>query len=102
MSAPLTVTRRLSPFGHLAPSSLEEVITALHEHGGAAPLAGGTDLLALMKLGVEKPECVVSLKGISGLDHIREEAGVLREHVRREEAAVGQRYHVVEEALVGR
>jgi carbon-monoxide dehydrogenase medium subunit len=77
MSAPLTVSRRLTPFGHLSPSSLNEAIAALHEHGGAAPLAGGTDLLAMMKLGVEKPDCVVNLKEIPGLDTIREEDGVL-------------------------
>jgi carbon-monoxide dehydrogenase medium subunit len=78
MSAPLTVSRRLAAFGHLSPSSLEEAVAALHEHGGATPLAGGTDLLALMKLGVEKPDCLVSLKGISGLDYIREENSMLQ------------------------
>jgi carbon-monoxide dehydrogenase medium subunit len=57
---------------------VEEAIAALHEHDRASLLAGGTDLLALMKLGVEEPDCLVNLKEISGLDTIREEDGVLR------------------------
>jgi carbon-monoxide dehydrogenase medium subunit len=78
MPAQPTVSRRLRSFGHLSASSVEEAVAALHEHGGASLLAGGTDLLALMKLGVEEPDCVVNLKEITGLDTIREEDGVLR------------------------
>jgi carbon-monoxide dehydrogenase medium subunit len=59
-------------------SSVEEAIAALHEHHRASLLAGGTDLLALMKLGVEEPDCLVNLKAISGLDTVREEDGVVR------------------------
>ena len=78
MPAQPTVSRRLGSFGHVAVSSVEEAIAALHEDGGASLLAGGTDLLALMKLGVEEPGCLVNLKEIPGLDAIREEDGVLR------------------------
>lgn len=78
MPARPTVSRRLGSFGHVSPSSVEEAVSALREHGRASLLAGGTDLLALMKLRVEEPDCLVNLKGISGLDTIREEDGVLR------------------------
>jgi carbon-monoxide dehydrogenase medium subunit len=78
MPAQPTVSRRLRSFGHLSASSVEEAVAALQEYGGASLLAGGTDLLALMKLGVEKPGCVVNLKEIAGLDTIREEDGALR------------------------
>jgi carbon-monoxide dehydrogenase medium subunit len=78
MATTPTVSRRLGPFGHVSVSSVEEAIATLHEHGGTALLAGGTDLLTRMKLGVEEPDCLVNLKEISGLDTIREEDGVLR------------------------
>jgi len=78
MTAQPTVTRRLGSFRHASPSSLEEAIAALHEHGGVSLLAGGTDLLARMKLGVEEPDCLVNLKGVSGLEGIQEGAGVLQ------------------------
>ena len=73
-----TVSRRLGSFGHVTASSVEEAIAALHEHHRASLLAGGTDLLALMKLGMEEPDCLVNLKAISGLDTVREEDGVVR------------------------
>ncbi len=78
MSAQLVVSRRLGDFGHLTASSVDEAVAALHEERGASLLAGGTDLLALMKLGAAEPECLVNLKAIAGLDAIQEEEGVLR------------------------
>jgi carbon-monoxide dehydrogenase medium subunit len=77
MPARPVVSRRLGGFGHLSASSVEEAIAVLHQHEGGSLLAGGTDLLALMKLGVEEPDCLVNLKEIPGLDAIREENGVL-------------------------
>jgi carbon-monoxide dehydrogenase medium subunit len=78
MSTMPIVSRRLPCFDHVSPSSVEEAVSVLSKHGGASLLAGGTDLLALMKLRVEEPDCLVNLKGISGLDAIREEDGVVR------------------------
>jgi carbon-monoxide dehydrogenase medium subunit len=78
MPAQPVVSRRLGGFGHLSASSVEEAVAALHEERGASLLAGGTDLLALMKLGAAEPECLVNLKAIAGLDAIREEDGALR------------------------
>jgi carbon-monoxide dehydrogenase medium subunit len=57
---------------------VDEAVAALSEHDGASLLAGGTDILAMMKLRAAEPDCLVNLKGISGLDMIREEDGVLR------------------------
>jgi CO/xanthine dehydrogenase FAD-binding subunit len=78
MSAQPVVSRRLGDFGHLSASSVEEAVAALHEHDGASLLAGGTDLLALMKLGVAEPQWLVNLKAIAGLDVIQEKGGLLR------------------------
>lgn len=53
-------------FEHLSPESAEETVRLLKEYGSRARLvAGGTDLFPRMKYGLERPEVVVSLKGLS-------------------------------------
>ena len=52
-------------------SSVEEAIATLDE--GCRPLAGGTDLLGMMKEGLIAPERLVNLKTIGGLDQVRED-----------------------------
>jgi carbon-monoxide dehydrogenase medium subunit len=73
------MSRRMRPFTHVAPRAIEEVIPLLREDPDETRLlAGGTDLIGAMRLGAERPDRLVSLKGISGLDSIREDGGVLR------------------------
>ena len=60
----------MKAFEYASPSSVEEAIAALAVEGGAAALAGGIDLLSLMKDGVESPKRVVNLKGIKALKGI--------------------------------
>ena len=72
------MSRRISCFGYVSPSSLDEAVSALSEQDGASPIAGGTDLLAMMKLRAANPACLVNLKRIPGLDSICEEGGMLR------------------------
>ncbi len=55
----------MKPFAYAAASSLEEVVGVLDE--SCRPLAGGTDLLGLMKTGIRAPQRLVSLRSIEGL-----------------------------------
>lgn len=63
-------------FEYARPSTLEEALGLLG--GGGEPLAGGTDLLALMKSRIVEPKRVVSLVGIEGLRGIRRDGEVFR------------------------
>lgn len=60
----------LPEFGYLAPSTLDEAIKMLLSYGkGARVMAGGSDLLHLMKRGaaVPVPKVIVDIKGIEEL-----------------------------------
>jgi xanthine dehydrogenase YagS FAD-binding subunit len=61
----------MNRFAHADASSLEEAIEVLDKE--CRPLAGGTDLLGLMKQGLIAPKRLVNLKTIPELDQIREE-----------------------------
>jgi carbon-monoxide dehydrogenase medium subunit len=69
----------LPKFDYHEPATLEEALRLLSEMGGNARIiAGGTDLLVRMKLKVEKPSQLISLRKIPGFDVIirRENHGV--------------------------
>ncbi|MGC8659299.1 MAG: FAD binding domain-containing protein [Desulfomonilaceae bacterium] len=69
----------LPRFDYYEPATLEEALRLLSEMGGnARVIAGGTDLLVRMKLKVEKPSQIISLRKVPGLDAIirREDHGV--------------------------
>jgi 4-hydroxybenzoyl-CoA reductase beta subunit len=56
----------LTAFEHLRPASMDEAAQMLLDLGPRARLvAGGTDLYPRMKLGLIRPEVVVSLKGLN-------------------------------------
>jgi xanthine dehydrogenase YagS FAD-binding subunit len=59
----------MKPFTHANAQSVDEVVGVLNET--CCPLAGGTDLLSLMKADLVAPERLVNLKTIDGLDTIR-------------------------------
>jgi xanthine dehydrogenase YagS FAD-binding subunit len=68
----------MQPFEHASPSTVEQAVQLLAAlPGQAAALAGGSDLLALMKDGIETPERLVNLKGIRALRgiHYAKETG---------------------------
>ena len=75
MSAPVINTRVLvNDFEYVVPSSLDEVLHLLDEHGrDAKPLAGGTDLVLQMKLGRCAPRVVVDISKLEELKRL--EAG---------------------------
>ena len=69
---------RLPPFELAEPESLPAALDALGGAGGEARLvAGGTALVPMMRLGLIRPERVISLNRVSGLGEIRTESGTL-------------------------
>jgi aerobic carbon-monoxide dehydrogenase medium subunit len=70
-----------APFAYARPSSLEEAIGLLAEHGGdAKALAGGQSLIPLLKLRLAAPELLVDLGGLAGTDGlagVRDQGGHL-------------------------
>ena len=63
-------------FDYVRPSSLEEALSALREHGEDAKLlAGGHSLLPLMKLRLAAPAVLVDLGGVPGLKGIERAEG---------------------------
>lgn len=71
MFAAPVVSRRILPITHVAPSTIEDVISLLGEDPeGTRLLAGGTDLIGAMRLGAERPARLVSLNRIPELKDI--------------------------------
>ena len=64
---------------HFNATSVSDAATKLAEPG-AAPIAGGTDLLTVMRAMCDpgSPDTIVNLKTIPDLDYIREEGGALK------------------------
>jgi xanthine dehydrogenase YagS FAD-binding subunit len=59
-------------FKHINAASTEDALSALSRYGeGAWIMAGGQDLLFRIKKFLVQPQCVINLKNISGLNHIR-------------------------------
>lgn len=62
----------MNAFTYKSPQDLKAAVADLGtEWGKVDILAGGTDLLALMKDGIETPKTVVNIKGISDLGQIK-------------------------------
>lgn len=70
---------RPGAFRYLAATSLEETLSSLAEYGGEATLlAGGQSLIPLMNLRLARPEVVLDLNRVPGLNEIKLEGGELR------------------------
>ena len=68
-----------SEFAYHAPGTLAEAVSLLKQHGDEAKiLSGGHSLIPLMKLRFAAPAVIVDINGISGLDYVKEEGGVLK------------------------
>lgn len=63
----------LPAFRHyVQPESIGQVISLLEEYGeGAKILAGGTDLIVQLRTRGVRPECLIDVNRIPGLDHIQ-------------------------------
>lgn len=65
-------------FDYLAPTSVEEALAALAEHGDDAKvIAGGQSLLPVLRMRLNAPEVVIDLGGIAELRGIREDGDAL-------------------------
>ena len=96
----------MKPFGYVRASSVEEAADAYASHPGARYLGGGTNLVDLMKLGVEQPATLVDVSRLP-LDAVEElPDGALRigATVRNSDLAahplVRDRYPVLSQALL--
>ncbi len=59
-------------FTYLEAASVEEAVALSAKYGAdSAMLAGGTNLLYLMKRGVRLPKYLINIKGVNGLDSVR-------------------------------
>ena len=62
-------------FDYVAPTSIDDALSFLSEHGEEAKvLAGGQSLIPLMKLRFAAPDHIVDINRIPGLDFIEEDA----------------------------
>ncbi len=69
----------MQAFEYASPTTVHEAVSLLSDSWGeTAVLAGGTDLLSLMKDNIETPRRVVSLKGVKELGGISKTAAGLR------------------------
>src|SRR3954468_22530260 len=95
----------MQPFSLVRAGSAAEAARLLGEHEDAALVAGGTNLVDLLKLRVVRPSVLVDVSRL-GLDEIAEVDGRLRigASARNSDVAhhpvVGERYPVVREALL--
>ncbi|MFF4173108.1 FAD binding domain-containing protein [Streptomyces sp. NPDC001744] len=64
----------MKPFAYVRPERAEEAVERFAAHPGARFLAGGTNLVDLMKLGVAGPSLLVDVGGLP-LDAVEETAG---------------------------
>jgi aerobic carbon-monoxide dehydrogenase medium subunit len=65
-------------FGYRAPTSLDETLAILAQHGDAAKvMAGGQSLIPLLKLRFTRPELVVDIGRLPGLNQVRRDNGHL-------------------------
>jgi len=62
----------MKKFDYLRPQTLEEALSLLNQHGKKAKLiAGGTDVIVMIKQKAMAPDVLISLQGIPGLDQIK-------------------------------
>ena len=67
-----------SQFDYVAPSTLDDAVTLLREHGGEAKvLSGGQSLIPMLKLRLASPTVLVDINRIPGLDYVEERDGAL-------------------------
>ncbi|MAS56967.1 MAG: xanthine dehydrogenase family protein subunit M [Nocardioides sp.] len=88
-------------FDYLAPTSVEEVIAALAEHGDDAKiLAGGQSLLPVLRMRLNAPEVVIDLGRIEALRGVRDDGDAIVIGAMTPHSVVGGDPLVAEHALL--
>ena len=65
-----------APFAYFNPATISEVFKLLDELGDDAKLlAGGQTLLPMMNFRLARPENLIDINKVEGLDHIKEQNG---------------------------
>ena len=67
----------MNAFEYRRPATLAEAVSAMAALGGAKLLAGGQTLIPAMKLRLNRPDAIVDLSGIAGLNGIAREGDTL-------------------------
>ncbi len=95
-----------APFMYAAPSTLAEAVALLVAHGDTAKLlAGGQSLVPMMNFRLARPEYVIDLNRVAGLDAITEQDGTLvvgamtRQRSLERSDLISQRYPLLQEAV---
>jgi aerobic carbon-monoxide dehydrogenase medium subunit len=66
-------------FEYFRPQTVSEAIALLQKHGeDAKVLSGGQSLIPMMKVRLARPEYIVDINRIAGLEYIKEEGGFLK------------------------
>jgi carbon-monoxide dehydrogenase medium subunit len=66
-------------FEYLRPETIREAIALLQQHGdGAKILSGGQSLIPMMKVRLARPEYLIDINRIAGLQYIKEDSGFLK------------------------
>lgn len=93
-------------FEYYCPSTVEEAVDLLAQHGGEAKvLAGGQSLVPLMNMRLARPAVIIDINRIDALTYLREHNGVLcvgaltRQRVAERSPAVAERCPLLRDAL---
>jgi 4-hydroxybenzoyl-CoA reductase subunit beta len=63
----------LPDFKYMRPKSFDELLSHLIKYGNdASVLAGGTDLIPRIKMGLKRPKVIISLSGIDGFAYMQQ------------------------------
>jgi xanthine dehydrogenase YagS FAD-binding subunit len=98
----------MQPFVYTRATDLGAALAALRDQPGAAPIAGGTELVNWMKEGIASPAVLVDINALPGLDGIEATADGLHlgALARMSDVAahpdVHQQYPAIAEALLAR
>lgn len=69
---------RLNPFEYLEPTNIDEVLSMLDRwKNDAKVIAGGTDLIPLMRDRLAAPKCLIDINRLSELDFIKEKENTI-------------------------